>query len=287
MTNLFHTFLSSFSNREIALFTWLAAVLILLLFKSEMRHSLIKVFKALFAKQILVFFLIILSYSLIIVFILRKTYLWDHTLLKDTLFWFFGGAIVMFLNVTKIKDLESFKLVVFESLKWTMIIEFLVNLYTFSLLVELIFIPVFIFISLLKYYSELKPEHKTLIKPPTYILNFIGLAVFVFIIYRTALDYKNFFTLITLRNFLVPPILTILFLPLLYLIALFISYESLFVRINHIHKDDDFMKPLKKEILKVANVNLNVLNSISRNLYKMYEYKNEDLKTYLKSISNH
>src|ERR1019366_8033017 len=152
------TFIASFSNREIALFFWLSVLFLWFLAKKEIRTSFGGVLKAFLNKCFLTFSFILVIYTILMVFCMHKIDLWDILLLKETLFWFFGVAFVLMMNITKVKGMDYFKSTVKHSIRGAVIIEFLVNFYTFSLAIELVFIPLIVILSLTKFYLEIKKE---------------------------------------------------------------------------------------------------------------------------------
>lgn len=273
-----------FSTRELALLIWLFIALAVINFRKNTRESLSRIFKLLFGKQIGTILLLFILYIILTVFLLWKISIWDLSLMKDTLFWFISVALVLFLSINKVRDTHFFKETVKESFKWTIIVEFLVNFYTFSLPVELILLPIMLFLVLTQAYSKTERKYE---KASKFLTKFIGIIVLVFIgfaTYKTFCNSQGFFTLHNLLAFLLPSILTILLIPLLYMFALYINYEEMFIRIDFLTNDNNKKKSLKREILLLANVRLNRLTKISKNIKKFDIYHSENLKSYLRTL---
>lgn len=275
-----------FSTRELSLLIWLLIGLTAMMFGKDMRKSLGGIFKLLFGKQIGIILLLLTVYVTATLFLLHKIGTWDFTLLKDTIFWFVSVALVLFFSINKAKDTHFFKDIVKESFKWTIALEFFVNFYTFSLLTELILMPTTLFLAMTLAYSQTDKKYEQVSKLLTNIFAIIGLTFFAYVTYKTFYNYQDFFTLHTLFSFLLPPILTVLLIPFLYLLALYMNYEVLFIRVDFMTNDSDKKQSLKREILLLANLNLNRLTSISKKLNKFDYYHSDNSKTYLRTLIN-
>ena len=275
-----------FSTRELSLLIWLLLGLTAMMFSKDMRKSLGGMFKLLFGKQIGTILLLLTVYLTIILFLLNKIGTWDSTLLKDTIFWFATTALVLFFSINKAKNTHFFKDILKESFKWTIALEFFVNFYTFSLLTELIVMPTILLLAMTLAYSQTDKKYEQVSKLLTNIFSIVGLTFFTYVTYKTFYNYQDFFTLHTLFSFLLPPILNVLIIPFLYLLALYMNYEELFLRVDFMTNDTDKKQSLKREILLLANLNLNRLTSISKKLNKFDFYHSDDLKIYLRTLTN-
>lgn len=275
-----------FSTRELSLLIWLLVGLTAMMFGKDLRKSLVGILKLLFGKQIGTILLLLTVYVTVTLFLLNKIGTWDFTLLKDTIFWFVSVALVLFFSINKAKDTHFFKDIVKESFKWTIALEFFVNFYTFGLLTELILMPTTLFLAMTLAYSQTDKKYEQVSKLLTNIFSIIGLTFFAYVTYKTFYNYQDFFTLHTLFSFLLPPILTVLLIPFLYLLALYMNYEVLFIRVDFMTNNSDKKQSLKREILLLANLNLNRLTSISKKLNKFDIYHSDNLKTYLRTLTN-
>ena len=61
-----------------------------------------------------------------------------------------------------------------------------------------------------------------------------------------------------------PPVFSIVLLPFIYIMALFMQYKSLFTRISFANKNSDTAKYAKRKVLAACNINLFKLNEISK-----------------------
>ena len=148
------SFFEIFSNREIALFIWVIILILFLFSKKDTRHSLKGLVKAFFAKKLITLFVLMVLYVFGIVLILYKLTFWKGDLMKDTVFWFLSVASIMFFNINKVESKQYFKNHIYETIKWTIILEFVMNFYTFTLPTELFLLPFIILVSATKTFAE-------------------------------------------------------------------------------------------------------------------------------------
>ena len=270
-----------FNNREIATAIWLLVIFILMLFKRDIRKSLLDVIKAFFKIKILSSIFLMIAYTTGIVFVLYQINFWNISLLKDTVVWFcFIGIPISFYSVTSETDQNLFRKVIVDNIKIVIIIEFIVNTYTFSLVGELVLIPVVTFIVILEVFAKTDEKNSSVAKLQNGLLIIIGIVILIFVISNVVSDYKNFVSLDTLRNFLLPPLLTSLFLPSIYFIVLSSTYEQLFVQLNlggYEKKSKKLKRYAKRKIIKHCLLSLKKVKKASNmNTYNLKDIRNEE-----------
>lgn len=224
------------------------------------------VVKAFSHKKILSVIIATILYTGLVVFILSKTGIWEILLIKDTIFWLVGTAFVLLMNVNKAtQDNGFFKKILIDNLKLILVLEFIVNLYTFSLWIELILVPFLFVIIAMSAVAEMKKEYLPVKKAIDFILSAFGIFLITYALAKILGDYQSFATSENLRAFILPPLLTFAYIPFLYLFALVIAYENLFVRIDIFVKDNKALaKFAKRKIICLCHLNLRKLNRFSR-----------------------
>lgn len=154
-------FRDTFNNREIAIIIWCTLFLCWLFLKKDIRSSLASLLSFFFKNKIFVIFLVMTLYIIGIVTLLNRVNFWDLQLLKDTIIWYFGVAIVMFVNTNEVyQDENYFKKIIIDNIKLVLVLEFIINLYTFSLPVELIFVPLITIIVIVHTFTEIDDKYK-------------------------------------------------------------------------------------------------------------------------------
>lgn len=257
-----NSYLDLFNNREKAIIFWVLIFLVWTLFQKDIRTSIFNVLKVLFQKKFLVVLTATLLYVGSVVLLFYKIQLWDVFLIKDTAFWILGVAFLLLINENRaIRDENYFKKILLDNLKLILVLEFIINLYVFSLWVEIILMPLLFVIIAMDAVAEMKKEYIPVKKVIDSILALRAVFFIIFALVSILRDYQNFATTDNLRAFLLPPSLTFAYIPFLYLLALYMAYENLFVRLDISWKKDKALtKFAKQRILTLCLVNLGKLN---------------------------
>lgn len=275
-----------FSTREVAFMIWSSIFIVgaIIIIKPKGFFDLLKAF---FNYKIQVPLWLMFINITGITICLYHFKIWNLGLLKDTIIWSIASATVLFFNINKAKDFTYFKPIVFENLKVIVILEFMTNFYTFNFVTEMIVIPIITFLGVLQIYAEhsakTNPEHMKVASCLKSTFAIFGILIFLYVSFET---YKYYIELLTVQNIkclLLPFVLTILLIPFLYLLALYMNYEILFTRIPYLIKEEKKQKKLKRNILLYSNINLNKLYKISTNL-NWYIIEKHGIKKSLKKI---
>ncbi|MEW6179155.1 MAG: hypothetical protein AB1522_04425 [Chloroflexota bacterium] len=257
--------ISTFNNREIATAVWFTIAFLWAISISGVRRSIHDLLKVFFTPKIIIPIMVMLLYIVCMILIFEKIGFWDESALKDTVLWTLGSPFALYFSLDRVsQDDNYFKRVILDNLKFVLILEFIVNLYSFSLLAELIIIPIVSVMLLMNAFAELKPEYKQVSKLLNFILGVFGLYLIAFTFREIVLDFKNFASLKNLRDFLLPISFSIALLPFLYIMALFMQYETFFVRIDLANKNSDVAKYAKRRVLVTCHLNLSKLNRVSK-----------------------
>ena len=270
------------NNREIAVAIWLLIVSIWMLTKRSVRSSILGVFKAMSDKKIIIPIIFMFIYVLVMVIILKRVGYWDYTALKDTIYWFAGTAFVMFVNINKAASEEDyFKNTIIDQIKFVVVLEFVVNLYSFSLPVELIVMPFIALVALTSGYASINPEHKKVKSLLDFILGVFGIILIVFTVKEIVSDFQGILSLKNFRDFSLPVLFTLVFLPFIYILALLIQYESIFIRIKIFNKDQRLVKYTIWKIFLVCKLSLRKLNKFARSVGLIKVNSKEDVEVLL------
>jgi hypothetical protein len=205
-------------------------------------------------------------YSGLTVLLLAEIGIWDWVFVKDTIYWFLAVAFVLLLNTNKANQEKGFFIKILkDNLKIILILEFVLTLYTFNLVAEIILVPILVFIGAMSAVSELKKEYLPVKKLFDFILSLIGIFFIVFAFGKIFGDFQNIMTSQNLKTLILPPILTVAFIPFVYLFALIMAYETLFVRLSIFNKNDpNLLKFAKRKIIRAYHLNLSKLNHFTR-----------------------
>src|SRR5690606_15232277 len=166
-------FLKLLSNREISIIVWLLLTFIFLTASSKVNFGkFLLVLKALFSKKIISFYIGIGIYLALIVTLFNRFGVWEFSLYKDFIYWFFTTGMVLFFNVSYLKTHNDFNNIIVTSTSSTSRLEFIVGLYIVSLVWELILVPTLTFVLILAFVAEIKKEDSSYKLVATFLHNF-------------------------------------------------------------------------------------------------------------------
>lgn len=259
-----------FSNREIATFTWIVVLTLCVLRNKEVRNAVQDLFKNFFKKKIASSFLIVMVYSTSAILILKYFKFWEVGMVKDVIIWtLFSAFAFMFKSVTKKSEEGIFKEIILDYVKVVVIFEFIINLYSFNVWIELILIPVVGTIVALRTFVELKEEYAQTAKFMLWLEALVGIVIIAFTVENMYLTQTDIVTTKNIKSFLLPIIITSFYIPLLYVFAVYSFYEDIFIRLEMGPKKSDELKSYAKR--KIFQHNFFSLNSL-RQFYKLHSY---------------
>ncbi|MBU0711342.1 hypothetical protein KKA87_05400 [bacterium] len=249
-----------------------------------MRSLFVIVIKLFFQKKNLIALFSMVVYTFLMVSAFYFVGLWEIYFLKDTIYWFFGVAFIMLMNINTITDNEHFfKSVILDNVKLIILLEFVVNLYVFNIVIELILVPVLFIIAGMSAIAENDNKYcpvKTLLD---YMMMIFGFWVLIHVSYSIIIDYLSFINKQNLIGFFLPFILTSSYLPFIYFLALYVTYDGLFIRIEYLNKNKPYVKTIKRKILILCNINLPRIKMLRKSL-GLLRFENED--DFLLAIQN-
>lgn len=276
---------ASFNNRELATFVWLTVLFIYLMFSKTIRHSLWNVIKSIFDRKIITIILLTLIYVTGVFFLLNWIGFWELSMLKQSIYWFFGTALVVLFNVNNAAENKNFfKDLIIDNLKFIVIIEFLVTLHHFSFIGEIFFLPIITIIAVIHTYSEGKEKYKPTYRVFSILLALITLILITFSLIDFFKSIYNYANVETLKSFGFPIILGGCYIPFVYMIAVLFEYETLFIRFQIFIKDSNLLCYARRRSIKYYKLNFRKIHSETQRI--MREFYSGITKEEIKSIFN-
>lgn len=272
-------------NREISLVVWLAIFFVWAFSKGEVRKDIISVAKAALAWKIVLSVFMMAAYVTVLVLVLRSAGLWNAGNLKVTLLWGFTAAFAMVADVGSIADDEYyFQKAIRDGFKVSVVLEFVINLYVLSLPLELLLVPTITVLACMLVIVESKDGFETIHALLNTILALIGLGLLAYVVLRIYTDFQSFAQLQTLTEFLLPILLTVFFLPFLYILATLVSYENLFVRLQFLMNDPELRRFTKGQLLRKFGLNFRGLNRWATRFGHDRPHTKEDVLISIQSV---
>lgn len=253
-----------FNNREIAIGLWVIVAVILLLFTKAARQFLKTALPILFCKKFVVFYIVFLSYLAVVLYVLNWAEWWDFKLLKDTIFWVLFVELPLFTKaIEKADGTHFFRKLLKDNVAISVIIEFFVGFWTFSLTVELIIVPSTVLISALYAIASMDKKHLSAKRFFEVLFAVWGVVIFINAISCLFISPGEFFSLDTLKSLLLPLVLLIFNLPVVYGLALYNMYEQVFIRVKGIKQEQ---RKMKWQVIRFAGLSLSRIAAVRKNL---------------------
>lgn len=243
-----------FSTRELATAFWVGAILIAvgmaIVTNKKIRQGFIGVLKCFFNRKLRKLWEIYFLYIGIITLMFSRFPIWKNIYLKDIILWtFFSGLTICMNAVAGEADEKYISKVLKDNIRFTVVTEFLLSTFTFSLWVELIIIPIMTAITLLDVVAAQKSETVAVHKLLQSVIAFIGLCLVFQTVKVGIREYRELNMVDTLVSFFIPMVYLLFVTPLEYVFELYSKYEMLFIRMCFKEPRDKKVK--RKRHLKV------------------------------------
>lgn len=220
-----------FSTREIAIIIWAIILLLYVSLRKKGRAAILPVIKAACQMKLIIPFIFVLLYAAAFVWLCTYLPLWDWLYLKDIIFWtLFVGVPVCFNATSRELEEHYFRDIVIDNLKFTALAEFFTGTFTFNIVVELILQPTLVFLVALQAVAKNKAEK--VVKLIDGIMGITGLIIILFTIKNAYAAIGHIVFIDIIVSFIVPILLSILYLPVAYCFAVYSKYELLFLRMR-------------------------------------------------------
>lgn len=224
------------NNREIAVALWILVILVYVFSSSKMaavRNAFKGVLAALFIRKIMLVLCLMVAYMAIIIYWLSALELWNFEQLKNTVFWCISVGFMSLFKLEEIKkDKLFFRHSVLDNLKLLAILQFVVGVYTFSLCVEVLLFPVLALLGAMLAIAETDEKHHQVKIILEYCLTSFGVVLIIYTLYMLITNFGEFGKEKTAYDFFIPPVLTIFYLPFIFFMLVYSTYEQVFVRLR-------------------------------------------------------
>ena len=246
-----------FSTRELATAFWVSVILIAvgmaIVTNKKIRQGVIGVLKCFFNRKLRKLWEIYFLYIGIITLMFSRFPIWKNIYLKDIILWtLFSGLTICMNAVAGEADEKYISKVLKDNIRFTVVTEFLLSTFTFSLWVELIIIPITTAIVLLDTVAEHNDDALAAHKLLQNVIAFIGLCVILQTVRVGILEYRELNVINTLVSFFIPIVYLLLVTPLEYAFELYSKYEILFIQMHFKEPSDKMVQ--RKRHLKVIKV---------------------------------
>lgn len=216
------------NTREIATLIWFAVLLLFGIWKLRLGPLLVSTAKSFGRPMVLRAIGVMVLYVALSVWLLAHLGLWRVGNLKTTLIWFVTFVLGWLFDLKRwdADPNAAAGATLREALKVTAIVTFLAEFYTFPLAVELVLVPAAVVLTLMMPISGRSPNTAIIGKISNGLLMFLGLVLLTNAAYRLASNFGDFATVETGREFAIPGLLALLFLPFMYVFNVYVAYDA-------------------------------------------------------------
>lgn len=270
-----------FNNREIAVGFWLLVISFYIFLSPKMadvRTSFKHLLSAFFVKQIISVLILMVLYIAFIVYFLYEIGLWNTGQIKNIAFWCVSFGFMSLFNVELIKkDKSFFKHSVIDNLKLLAILQFVIGVYTFSVWIEILLVPVLVLIGAMLAITENDERHHKVKMLLNYCISIFGIILIVYTLYMLMTNFSDFANENTAYDFFIPPLLTLLYLPFIFLISIYSTYEQVFVRLKFSIDNKLYRNLAKVYAFILFNIRISLLDRWSYHVTRMNIKSHTDL----------
>jgi hypothetical protein len=189
-------------------------------------------------------------------------------MIVETVAWvLFSGFSHLFNSIKGIKESNFFKEIVIQNIKFGVLIEFLVNLYSFPFFIEAIVAPLLIYFIIINAFSKTKVKNQLLFKFSSYILVLYAIGIITTSGFNAFNQINSDNIHLYTYQLVFPLLLALLYLPFLYSLVLFMAYESFLKRIKFAIKDLSLYRKIRLDILIWGNIRLRRIRRISKDFH--------------------
>lgn len=258
------------NNREISIVIWTILPAIVIAGNTKTRQCLSQVLKALFVRPILTALVLMAVYVALEVLALRSVSLWKWGQLKATIVWTIAVGATTLVNLNQIVDNEEyFRKAIRGNFKVAVLIDFVVNVPVLNLFPELIFIPCTTLLAGLMAVAESNLRYAAVKRLLEWLLIALGLCILIYSLVRIFRQPTDFFQMHTLHDLLLPLLLSILYLPFIYMYVIYMIYQDIFLRLQYFVADPRVIRYTKILTIMEFRLNRSILREWASSLGKL------------------
>ena len=264
--------IDALNSREDAVLVWATVAAVLVLWKVPgISRQLLLVVRSFLARNLLFGIWLPLTAAVIgLLWLGSSLGIWHASSTKETFYWFVGTAFVLAGNATQANSPAKFKKLFARLLTVSILVGFIVNLYVFPLGVELVLVPLVVILAGVQVVAERDSEYAKVERlVGGWLLPIIGVVGVTYAFGSAIADFGGFTMREHLEQFLVPLVMTVAISPFLYYVALWSTYERVFIRISVFVDDPSAARRLKLAILGVCRLSLRRIGAADGRLFSL------------------
>ena len=280
--------LDIFSTREFAMGIYVLAFFIYVLCHAKGRKAWFPFVKIALSPRISVTALILAAIGIGAAIYASRFSFWDDAYYKDVIMWaLFVGWPLCFGAISS-KEKSYFRNAIVDNLRFTVLFDCIFSTFTFPLWAEMLIIPITTILVLLEMVAKREEKSKAVAKLMSALLAIIGFVVLFFTVKTAIAEFKTDMTSGMVASLIIPLILSILYVPFAYLLALYAAYEVSFLRMKFCEPDKWRIRLWHRiKALVICNLSLDKARTLQKSARYMFKSMSEkEFNAYLKRIGD-
>lgn len=230
-------------NRELATLIYLVIIMAAVMIWGKSKRHLGPLLRAFFSPALTKIWAAMTVYTVTCVYILHLFHGWEWENLKTTLVWWITVGFASIWEAQKISDeRDAFRRLLRDAVNITAVIVFLSEVKSFPLWVEMILLPALTFVGMLLTLAQARKDHAIIVGPLTNLTTVISVAILANGVAGVFEDPQDFFEWNTLREFVVPILLAVMFIPFMIALAAWMTIEGVFTSLRIRVGDDQLIR---------------------------------------------
>jgi hypothetical protein len=245
---------SFLTTREMAIAVWATLALAVAMSKKGIRGSLARIIRTAVNWKFVVPAVTMAAYTAIVVTGLAKVGLWTSDLVKDTVLWYlFAGIALLFSGLTRDSEKRGFwRRLLLGQITATLLVEWLVNNYTFPFLVEFLLVPVAFLLGGIGAVAQSRPDAAVMKKFTSWTLGLLGFFALAFSIKEVIAHIRAGEATSVFRSIALTPLLSVAIVPLAYALGIVSACENLLIRVGFATKESSDPHLARYAVRKIA-----------------------------------
>lgn len=236
------------SNREIAVLFYLSILLAAVLFWKKGLSLAFSVVRAFLMPKLAQLWLLMSLYVAACVWLLALLNIWDWLNLKSTILWWLTVGFTSVFEAQQLKDKpHALHKLVSKAFTLSAVVLFIAELVSFPLWIEFLMLPPLVVLTLLVAIGEHQNDKSgvsRVLKLLRGLQMLAGFSIIIFSYWLVAVSITELWSLNTLREFGLPLLLWLMFIPFIFFLAVFMTYEEAFIYLQ--------MRPKQASIARYA-----------------------------------
>lgn len=273
------------NNREVATLIYFVMLLAFVLAWKKGRSLAFNIVCAFFAKRLVLVWLLMTLYVAACVWFLAWLNVWDWPNLKSTMLWWVTVGFTCIYEAKRLQGKQHMRRqLISEAFKVSAVVLFIAELVSFPLWAELLMLPALVFLALLVAHKESQTDTAEGLKQLRALQVFAGILLLGYSYWLVIGNVTALFSLNTLREFGLPILLWLMFIPFVVFLSVYMSYEEIFIRLKVRPKQAPVVQYARLSALFSFGWNIDAVGRLARDMHKRDIDNKQEIKKAIREI---